>query len=141
MLNDLTPPTPPQTPDEPAYDVGYKKPPQHSRFQPGQSGNPKGRPKGAKGMTTLLEKAMKETVTVQKNGKPYKVSKLEVAITQMANKAAQGDLKAIQYLTPLLRDMEAKAEGQKKDMTLTEADLECIRQLPKMYGTPLKSNP
>ncbi len=138
MVND-TPDTLRVTPDEPTYDVGYKKPPQHSRFQPGKSGNPKGRPKGAKGLSTLLEKAMKETVTVQKNGKPRKVSKLEIAITQMANKAAQGDLKAIQFLAPLVREMEAKAEGQKKEMTLTEADLECIRSLPKMYSEASES--
>jgi hypothetical protein len=123
----------PETPDEPTYDIGYKKPPQHSQFKAGQSGNPKGRPKGAKGLTTLLEKAMKETVTVQKNGRSLKASKLEVAVTHMANKAVQGDHRAFQYLVPLLREMEAKAEGQKKEMALTEADLECIRMLPQMY--------
>ncbi len=116
------------------YDVGYKKPPIHSRFPPGQSGNPKGRPKGAKGFTTLLGKAMQETVVLQKNGKPYKASKLEVAILQLANKAAQGDPKAMQFLAPFIREMEAKAEGLKKELALTEADLECIRQLPRMYG-------
>lgn len=134
MAKETTDMLPPEAVNDAAYDVGYKKPPQHSRFKAGQSGNPKGRPKGAKGLTTLLEKAMKETVTVQKNGRSLKASKLEVAVTQMANKAVQGDYRAFQYLVPLLREMEAKAEGQKKEMTLTEADLECIRTLPQMYG-------
>lgn len=116
------------------YDVGYKKPPQHSRFKPGQSGNTKGRPKGTKSLTTLLRKAVQEIITVQEKGKSHKASKMEVFIKQAVNKAAQGDLKALQYLTPLLREIEAKAEGQKKEMILTEADLECIRTLPQMYS-------
>nr|WP_306262013.1 DUF5681 domain-containing protein [Pararhizobium sp. IMCC21322] len=35
-------------PDNADYEVGYAKPPQSSRFKPGMSGNPKGRPKGAR---------------------------------------------------------------------------------------------
>ena len=43
------PPAPPDDPgEEPTYEVGYGKPPQATRFQPGKSGNPKGRPKGSR---------------------------------------------------------------------------------------------
>ena len=44
------------------YEVGYGKPPRHSRFVKGQSGNPRGRPAGAKNFTTLLEEALNEPV-------------------------------------------------------------------------------
>jgi hypothetical protein len=36
------------------YAVGYRRPPLHSRFQPGVSGNPPGRPKGAANLKTLM---------------------------------------------------------------------------------------
>jgi hypothetical protein len=50
------------------YEVGYGKPPRHTRFAKGQSGNPRGRPRGAKNFNTLLEEALDEPVTVTENG-------------------------------------------------------------------------
>ena len=48
--------------DKDDYQVGYGKPPDHSRFVKGQSGNPRGRPPGAQNMKTLLTKALNELV-------------------------------------------------------------------------------
>jgi len=41
----------------PHYEVGYGKPPRHTRFEPGVSGNPHGRPKDAKNLSTLVHDA------------------------------------------------------------------------------------
>ena len=76
---------------KPPYEVGYGKTPQHSRFKPGQSGNPKGKPRGAKNLGTIVGNAIKERVVVNENGKRKSVSKLEVAVKQLVNKAASGD--------------------------------------------------
>lgn len=51
--------------DEPSYSVGYGKPPAHSRFQPGQSGNPKGKKKGAKSFKTVVGGILNEKVAVR----------------------------------------------------------------------------
>jgi hypothetical protein len=57
------------------YEVGYGKPPPNSRFTKGQSGNPRGRPPGAKNLRTLLNEALNERVSVTENGKRRKISK------------------------------------------------------------------
>ena len=48
---------------------GYKNAPDHTKFKKGQSGNPGGRPKGAKGIKTLLAKELKASITIQQDGK------------------------------------------------------------------------
>ena len=75
------------------YQVGRGKPPKHTRFRPGQSGNPRGRPKGAKNFRTILEAALSERVVVKDNGRQRSYSKLEVIIRQNVNKAAGGEIK------------------------------------------------
>ena len=76
------------------FEVGYGKPPKATQFKKGQSGNPKGRPKGSLNLRTILEKVASEKVQISVNGVKVKLPKLEVVITQMANQAAGGNLMA-----------------------------------------------
>ena len=85
------------------YEVGYGRPPKRTQFKPGQSGNPKGRPKGTLNIATAFERALREKVNIQENGKSKTVNKLEAAVMQLSNKAVAGDLKAFQLLTVLVR--------------------------------------
>jgi len=88
------------------YDVGYGHPPKSTQFQPGQSGNPKGRPKGSLNLATALHRAMRERVTVIERGRKKSITKLEAAAKQLANKAASGDLRAFQLLLPQLGQVD-----------------------------------
>jgi Family of unknown function (DUF5681) len=81
--------------------VGYKKPPVHSRFKPGQSGNRTGRPKGAFTAKGLFRKVMTEMLTVTDKGRPRKLSATELVFIALRNKGMKGDLKAIQLWSEL----------------------------------------
>ena len=85
------------------YEVGYGKPPAHTQFQKGWSGNPRGRPRGSKNNATLLNEALNQKVAINENGQRRQISKREAMFTQIANKAAQGDHRAIQTV---LRESE-----------------------------------
>lgn len=83
--------------DDKPYEVGYGKPPKHGQFQKGQSGNPRGRPKGSGKIeaSQILLKILKERLVVREGGVERRVTRLEVAFRQLVNKAASGELKAI----------------------------------------------
>lgn len=81
-----------------SYEVGYRKPPKATRFKKGKSGNPKGRPKGSPNVMTAIDRAIHEKVVINENGQRRTISKLDAAAKQLANKAAQGDQRAIGQL-------------------------------------------
>jgi hypothetical protein len=97
------------------YEVGYGKPPEQFRFKKGQSGNPKGRPRGSKNFMTLLHKGLEQRVPVQENGRRRRISKREAMVTQAINKAASGDLKALQFLLPQILTADAMAQARREE--------------------------
>ncbi len=94
-------------PQKTAYTVGYRKPPKHSQFTKGQSGNPKGRPKGAKSFATEFHDELSTRIHVTENGKPKKISRRKAVTKQLINRAAAGDLKAILLLLNEVRLQES----------------------------------
>jgi hypothetical protein len=118
---------PPEIPRD--YAVGYGKPPLHTRFQKGRSGNPKGRPRGRKNMSTLLSDALNGSVIVVENGRRKKITKREAIVTQLVNKSASADLKATQIVLAMLRDVESQADGSADPAAFTEADQQIIRRI------------
>jgi hypothetical protein len=83
--------------------VGYMKPPKATRWQKGQSGNPKGRrPKEkVENLTVLFDEILMEEIPVTINGRSQKMSKLHAIIEQVRNKALQGEPKAVRALLQL----------------------------------------
>ena len=99
----------PATETQGDYEIGYCKPPRHAGFQKGKSGNPKGRPKGSKNLATLLSEALDQKVSLTENGRRRRVTKRELVITQLVNKSASADLRAIKQLTDIVQGVERRA--------------------------------
>ena len=115
------------------YDIGYGKPPRHTRFQRGRSGNPHGRPKGAQNLATMLSEALNEMVTVAENGRRRKISKRRTIVTQLVNRAAQADPKATQILLPVMQDAERRNEPAPAEADFGAADEKVIEQLKTLW--------
>ena len=95
--------------DQPDYKVGYKKPPLHTRFQKGESGNPRGRPRGSKNLSTLLTDGLNEPVVVTEDGKRRKISKRELGVRQLVNKFAMAEAQATKILLGLMQERDRLA--------------------------------
>src|SRR5467141_3613093 len=92
---------------ESGYQVGPGRPPLHTRFKKGQSGNPGGR--STKSLPALLADALNETVVVTIDGRRRTVTKREAIVTQMVDKSANADLQATKMLINMMKDVEHKA--------------------------------
>jgi hypothetical protein len=86
-------------------DIGYGKPPAQHRFVKGRSGNPRGRPKGARGLRSDLKAELSGRVTVTEYGKKLKLTKQQVILKSLVAKAAKGDNAAASKVLELIMQM------------------------------------
>ena len=93
-------------------EVGNCRPPLATRFRPGQSGNPRGRPKTASRLRALVARELGEEVEATQNGQPLRITKLEATVKQIVNRAANGDQRAAQFVFSLLADDEDRPAPQ-----------------------------
>jgi len=85
-------------PTDGAYEVGYGKPPVKTRFKPGQSGNPRGRPKKAKNINALIQAELNKTIAITENGRTKRITKRQAIIMQLINRAIKGETKPLQMM-------------------------------------------
>jgi hypothetical protein len=116
------------------YEVGYGKPPRHTRFKPGQSGNPRGRPSGSKNLKTLLSDALNELVVVAENGGRRKITKRQAIITQLVNQSAKADWRAVKILLDILQAIEARTETASVESSFGPADEKVLEQLRARFS-------
>jgi hypothetical protein len=101
------------------YDVGYKKPPRTNQFKKGQSGNPKGRPKGVKNLSTDLQEELQSKIKITEDGKSFNVTKQRAMLKTMFAKALKGDPRSASALISLIVGLEQARvlDGDSKEIS------------------------
>ncbi len=127
---------------EPTYDVGYGKPPADTRFRPGRSGNPAGRPKGAKNRKPalneerlkgiILEEAYR-SITVRDGHRNVSVPMAQAVVRSMAVNAAKGQHRAQRLFSEMLSSTERQNKALADEWFCTALDykIEWERELQR----------
>jgi hypothetical protein len=115
--------------------VGYCRPPRATRFRPGQSGNPRGRPRKPKPVQDLLATELRRRVVIRENGREERIPKLELVVKRLVNDAIQGNYPAVRLLIDLIKVTEEGSDQGRVDRTIEELNAE-DREILARYLRP-----
>lgn len=104
-----------------SYEIGYGKPPKHTRFKPGQSGNAKGRPRAAKSLRTIARETLTSKVPVRTATGEKRISRIEAVLHKTVEQAMKGNPRALAELLKLYA--AAVPETSAHEQTASEEDL------------------
>jgi Family of unknown function (DUF5681) len=127
------------------FGVGYGKPPKHTQFVKGKSGNPKGRGKGVRNFATEIQTELNTRIPITEDGRRKKITKRKAVAKQLVNKAATGDQKAIPVLLNEARQYETGTAAAPGPEVLSRAEdqlvmANIIRRIREAEITPSKSS-
>lgn len=125
------------------HESGYGKPPKHTRFKPGQSGNPRGRPRGHMSTMQLLEKHLNTMITVMFDGKHKKMTRREALIIKLLAVAGSGKDKVLKHVLDMQILHEAQTPQETVDAVSDAQDEAVIKNLLHQHGvaTPTHQDP
>ena len=112
--------------------TGYANPPKETQFKKGQSGNPKGRPKGDKNYLALANRELSQKVSIMENGRRKTLSKKEVFVKTTINKGIAGDKKFTNIAYTMMQDAERynerKKQAEKEQSKINQKIIENFRK-------------
>src|SRR6266849_6975595 len=119
-------------------ETGYKKPPQHSRFQPGRSGNPRGKQKGVRNLGSDVKPTLEVPVRLNEQGRTRRVSTQHAVLLRLREKALKGDARSLDQLIELAKTFNNSAAVESvgdealaaEDQAILDAYAEEVRSRP-----------
>ena len=103
--------------------VGYKRPPREHQFRSGQSGNPSGRPKGARNFRSELREELSEVITVHDGDREIQISKQRALIKSVVAAAIEGNQRAAASVLAICVRMLADADDDEAIERAEDADI------------------
>jgi hypothetical protein len=113
-------------------DVGYGNPPREHQFKPGMSGNPKGRPKGAKNESTILRDILAQKIENRSGGRVRKISVLNGILLRIADDALKGNTKSAAFI---LNRYAALVSGELQPQDLSTEDSQVLEAFARRLET------
>ena len=102
---------------------GYKRPPKSGQFKAGQSGNPRGRPKGTRNLKTDLDKILRKRIRIRENGETREISRQEAVLLSLFTKAMQGgDVRAANTIVAMVLKLNPPAPADEAPEEITDSD-------------------
>ena len=122
------------------YEVGYGKPPKSGQYKPGQSGNPKGRPKAPPKYEDLLAREANKLITVTIDGQKKTLPQVEVVIKALMQKAMKGDYNAAKLV---ILGLQAYPHVPESEAAVSAHDLALLKELleEEPVGDPAGEDP
>ena len=103
--------------------VGYGRPPKSTQFKPGQSGNPSGRPRGARNFRTELLEELAEPITVKDSGRDVTVSKQRACIKTIVAAAIGGNARACEALLGICAKFGVDPETDNRELAPDDREI------------------
>lgn len=102
--------------------AGFRRPPIHTQFKSGISGNPAGRPRGTRNLSNDVKRTLQTLVKLKDQGKPKRVSTQEAALMRLREKALKGDSRSLDRLLEYARMYNNEVETTSSDKSLAAED-------------------
>jgi hypothetical protein len=119
------------------FTVGYRKPPQHSRFQPGRSGNPRGKQKGVRNLGSDVKRTLEVPVRLNEQGRARRVSTQQAVLLRLREKALKGDARSLDRFLELAQIFNNSAVESVGDEALAAED----QAILDAYAEEVRSRP
>lgn len=117
------------------YEVGYSKPPKHTRFQPGQSGNSKGRPKGTRNLSSDLKDELGERIRIREGDQEKSISKQRALVKALVAKALKGDTRAATVLIAMVDRYIVPDTSATDTRPLSRTEEQILDDFLRQHGT------